>query len=799
MSNDDMLAVIEELVDAGSPESRAHLNYSQGDNFGTGLPGLRVPAPKTFVPNVGQLPPDTAEGFSGFQKWHNAFGDSINSAIGPAAMAAVGMPAAGLLGTGARAERPPFHSAIFRQEDDDEPLANPQDTFGLTSNVGRHLKMNFDADMHGSLGWQKLADNYGGDSMSAGFLAAFGEHITQALPSYRQYASNSGDPNAQLKATAFIVSQIEFADEWPDFDFEGETGPLVMKEWHSLLTTGRGNADVAVDGVTKFLRAVEWVQHPELLISPVVALSYANLDDDQAAVGVKVAQWQKRDIAELSDGQITARMKAIQTMHPSGLMEPLVDNVRTLMTAATGGREADLEFAIEKWRDEKGTPKELDEVSHVAGLKGRILPSTSQMRLALQTVAREVGRVNNTPVTPEEINALTADSFAQMNHDLEGSFEQAISGESVPNLSTLIGVDTGTDFRRYKDRLRNIRMEVNAKPPKEALAVTVEAAADGTFKVMSEDGSSAFRNRAVGSIRHNGRLATVPVRPRMSSNVQQEFDSHDLTGSFFSKDVMQDHPAFGEGAQMMVTLKTERDPESDLFETVVSGLGRAGITATPRTLPAHQGVVRNGDQLDRRSQQGRVFDFAVVADMHRAAEALLASDTLSPMVDGGELQVRFYTNTEMDRPPGTVKQWETFSRDDQGNMAVIDTEDGFASRTDQVPHYRFPTQQSKQEPEASTQALRLMDGEQPWGAGETLFIHVPELDSGEVPTASHAEEDIAHLDQSLIVAATRKSNGNVVVSLPAEDGKVETMLAKLSHELMRNLGRKQVSMGVRDE
>ena len=101
---------------------------------------------------------------------------------------------------------------------------------------------------------------------------------------------------------------------------------------------------------------------------------------------------------------------------------------------------------------------------------------------------------------------------------------------------------------------------------------------------------------------------------------------------------------------------------------------------------------------------------------------------------------------------------------------------------------------------ALSSPFHAVDEAEPWSEGSTLYMYVPPHGEDAAVATSHDLEDLAPFDQELVVSATRQSNGNVSVGLPAgEDGKVETMLAKLAFQHLRVIGRNQISMGVRDD
>jgi len=786
MAYEDLVNEVSGLVQQGPPEALQRLSHRRADNYGSGMSAVRNKPPGTLVPNLNADPRGV---YGGFARWHKAFGNAVNAAAGPAAMAAVGFPASGLLGTGQPPPETTFGD-VNLQMDDNESLAAPSDTFGMMSGTERLLKIDYSHDITGPRGYLDLAEKLGGNRKASGFLQVMGQHLTQALPSVRMYATKTQDPAAALKAVAMLAAQVEFADEWSTFTFEGRTAPIVLREWHRLVTTGEGNDSVAVDGVMKFARALEWVQHPELLISPTVALSYMNLDDSEATVGLKVAQWPQRKMSELTEQQITNRMTAVSDMHPSGLIEPLVDNVRELMTRAMGNSREDVGYWIRKWR-ERSSGLPVKDSSHVSGIRGvsTVIP---QMVKALEAVARETGQVDDVVVTAEEVNAITKEALDDLGGDLPGEFYDIITGASVPNLETLARIDQGTDFRRYRAKRRNIRMETNPDPATESLGVIVEAATDGTYKVLSEDGAQAFRNRAVGFISHNGRQATVPVSPHMEVDVETAFDAgvaEGARGAFFALDVTEDHPAFGEGPQVMVSVPAE---SADIaLHQITSRMRAFGMRGEGREMTTHRRTVEQDGKVEAIAHRAMVFDLNQAADLSRLVQDLEAN----PL--GESALVQLYANTDMDQPPGTVKQWETFATDDRGRMSVVDSSEGFASRTDQVPHYRLKSQAIKGESRSGL-PVRSLDGVAPWDDGDVVHMHVPAYGSGGIPVASHNPDDLQGFDQSLVVTATRKPNGNIVIGAPTEDGRVETMLVKLAHEVVRNLGRKSITIGGKD-
>jgi hypothetical protein len=782
---DDLLAGVEKLVHEGDEKSLAHLNFDPQRNFGTGLPASRLVPSGDLTFNNPQLPPDTGEGLSQFSKWHRAFGKALNPAAGPAAMAAIGAPVAGFLGRGAPAG--PQTENVWNTVEE-HPLANPQDTFGTTSRVDRFLRMDLNEDMSGTKGYAKLAKDLHGNESTVRYLRGLGEKMLTDLPSWRQYARHAQDPHAGAKAVAMLVSQVEFADEATGFEFIGQSAPKILKEWHRVATGGNGNEDLATFGLMQFARAVEWVQHPELLVSPSMALSYMSFDDEMPVVGMRVAQWQGKDVEELTDADVKNRVAALENLHPSGVVESLVDNVRQLVEVAMGGPYESLEEHIGKFRMQ-GSPLDLKEVGHVAGLN-RPAPSTKQMRAAIGSVAREAGRIDDQMVTPEEINALAKAGADEYGTPLAGLFVDLITGEGLPGLDSFANIDASTDVTLYRDRPRNIRMEATSPRKKSDLTVTVESASDGSFKVMSEDGT-AFRNRAVGFIRHSGRQATVPRKPSPVMDVNLEFNANDNAGAYFPVQP-QEQPAFSEGPQVMLSFGTDSAPDQ-----IIASLEGQGLSVGRSSLPPHSAKVRVDGEVLKRPERSEVFSYETVADLHLAVESASEDEDIAQLLSSGAAVMQVYVNTSMDAPPGMVEQWEQFTNDERGRMASAVSTDGLGSRTDMVPHWRLPTQVESSVHPTGSGFVQSLDDAEPWSEGDTIYIHMPAYDEGPVPSFSHDPEAMG-ADESRWVTATRRSNGNVVVGVPASEGKVEVMLAKQAHELMRNLGRNSVSVVTRE-
>jgi len=806
MAFDDLLSGVEGLLVNAGEEARKFTHFRPGDTWGTGMPSsrLRLPDRRGAPIDISGLPPDTAEVVGGLTRWHSVLGKAMEPALAPATMAAVGFPAAALLGAGyAEPETSGFRLT------EDTGLTDPSATFATTSRVGRmlsHAAPGFDEqglpDNRGP--WRKLANEIVGQATNkgAGFLEVAGNHLVENLPSFRLYRQESGDEQAAVKAAAMVASQIEFLDEWAGFDFEGDSAALVLREWHNLIRSGEGNADVAMDGILKVAQALEWVQHPELVIAPAVGLSYMNLDDDQAVVGLRVLQYPQVGAEELTPEDVAARLAAAEAIHPSGLIEPLVDNVRFLLEDAVGGPSEHPDEFFEMWRQD-GTPRSLNDVGHIAGVDGA--PSIAQMRRAIEIVASESGVIAGQQVTPEEINGIVFDVAAEHDFVTPGVMFDLITGSDIPSMENMLQADVGTDFTRYRSRPGQLTLQPTVPDPGKAITVTVEAASDGTFKVMSEDGSSTFRNRAVGFLTHNGRQATVPVQPRRVEDTKVEFSrlsAEGAVGQLWELDVTASHPAFGEGPQLMVSMPSSSDEQgNEHAQRILAAIEREGGTVRSRALPGHL-ASRPGPEgeIVEVPQRTHAVSFDTVADLHRvAAAAANAQSRLAAVLDEN-VDLRFYVNTPMDAPPGTVQRWETFTADKWGRLSAVQSIDGERHRTDQIPHYELEGRAmgGESQPMAPT-ALQSIDGSMPWEDGDTIYMVVPPYGEQRSPTFSHLREDIQD-DPSWVVTMVRQANGNIAVRLPPdEDGMVSTMQAKQAHELLSALGRRQISMGVSDE
>lgn len=803
MAFDDLLSGVEGMLARAGEGARQYTHFRPGDTWGTGMPSSRLALPEGLgeAVDISALPGDTAEVMSGLTKWHSVIGKAMEPALAPATMASVGFPAAALLGAGyAEPETTGFRMT------EDMALTDPSATFATTSRVGRLLKHaapGFEAsglpDMKGP--WRKLAAEISGraSDKGAGFLATVGEFLVDSLPSFRLYRQESGDELAAVKATAMVASQIEFLDEWANFNFEGESASVVLREWHNLIRSGEGNADVAMDGVFKIAQALEWIQHPELVISPAVGLSYVNLDEDQAVTGLRVLQFPQRQVQDLTPDDVKARIAAADALHPSGLTEPLVDNVRFLLSEALGAPDEDPTEFFELWRRD-GQPRDLNDVGHIAGVD--FAPSIGQMRRAIEIVASESGNIAGQVVTPEEINGIVFEAAAKQGFITPGVMFDLLTGKGIPGLKSLRDVDAGTDFTRFRATPRQLRLTPEVPEARDAITVTLESASDGTFKVMSEDGSSAFRNRATGFLSHNGRQATVPVMPRRLKDAKVEFErqaAEGATGQFWELDISAEHPALSEGPQLMISMAaSSTEEEARRAQQILAAIQRAGVTASSRALPSHMSARRNADgQVEVVPQRSHGVSFETVADLQAVAAA--AADPESPLarVLDDQVDLRFYVNTEMDAPPGTVKQWETFVTDKNGRTGAVLTRDGHRHRTDQVFHYQLEGRANAGEAQpVQFTALQSVDETEPWAAGDTIYMVIPPHGEMRSPTFSH-ERELLTDDPNWVVSMTRQRNGNVAVGLPQdEDGGVSTMQAKLAHELLTSLGRSQITMGV---
>ena len=308
------------------------------------------------------------------ERWLGVLGPGMMGAgvLGGARMAKLGLPAYGLLSQGRRY----YDTDVFEVTDygrlakgnksldmalarlnEDQPLGNPDITFILTQQKTNDiLKLDYNQDFSKgmeSVGWEKLASDLGatvggdwdeaaqvwrGDGVgnTAGYLEGIlAPLIDEMLPSSVAYTNQQMkkgvmDPNARLKEVAFGLSQWEFARDWPNFEFRGETAQNALAEWEKLLSGADANTELLASAQAKFMVAFDWLQHPELLINPLMAVNHINLDGPSASVGLKVLQWHQGSLDTITGRAVQERVRAMMGMHPANLVAPMAENLKSL-------------------------------------------------------------------------------------------------------------------------------------------------------------------------------------------------------------------------------------------------------------------------------------------------------------------------------------------------------------------------------------------------------------------------------------------------------------------------------------
>lgn len=202
------------------------------------------------------------------------------------------------------------------------------------------------------------------------FMQLLGGKLMTEVPSFIKYSDRlaSGDAppveDPGLLAAAWATARFQWAVDMHDvgqspFRFEGAVGELAMTEWNKLQNGQEFNTEVLSSAMAGFMKATEWITHPELVINPIVALSHVNLDGPTPMIGLSVLEFDPIPLSKMTEREVSNRIKAMAQMHPSALVGLFVDNLRQMLDHAGVGRNAD--DMAKSWPDLNRVPDGLEQ------------------------------------------------------------------------------------------------------------------------------------------------------------------------------------------------------------------------------------------------------------------------------------------------------------------------------------------------------------------------------------------------------------------------------------------------------
>jgi hypothetical protein len=202
------------------------------------------------------------------------------------------------------------------------------------------------------------------------FMQLIGGRLMTEVPSFVRYADRLGTGDAPyvedpgLLAAAWVTARFQWAvDMHPvrqtPFRFEGAVGELAITEWNKLQAGEAFDADVLSSAMVGFMKATEWISHPELDINPVVQLGHVNLDGPNPMIGLSVLEFDPIPLGKMVEQEMSNRAKALATMHPSALVGIMVDNLRQMIDHTGFGR--DPEDMAKAWPDLNRVPEGLEQ------------------------------------------------------------------------------------------------------------------------------------------------------------------------------------------------------------------------------------------------------------------------------------------------------------------------------------------------------------------------------------------------------------------------------------------------------
>ena len=243
-------------------------------------------------------------------------------------------------------------------------------TTGQFTNDILKVDTNVDPETGGLLGYDtlgqvvvKTADGPGSAqaaTQASKFMQLLGGRLMTEVPSFLKYGDRLANNQAQavddpaVLAAAWVTARWQWAVDMHDvgqspFRFEGSVGKLAMTEWQKLQSGEDFNVEVLSSSMVGFMKATEWISHPELLINPVVALSHVNLDGPAPVIGLAALEFDAIPLGKMVEREVSNRIKAMAQMHPSAVLGIYVDNFRQLLDHTGFGRNP--EDMAKSWPD----------------------------------------------------------------------------------------------------------------------------------------------------------------------------------------------------------------------------------------------------------------------------------------------------------------------------------------------------------------------------------------------------------------------------------------------------------------
>lgn len=235
-------------------------------------------------------------------------------------------------------------------------------TTGQFTNDVLKVNLGVDPETGGALGYDTLGQaivrtlegpgSAEAASEASRFMQLVGGRLMTEVPSFLKYSERLARNEAPavddpgLLAAAWVTARFQWAVDFHDvkqspFRFEGAVGKLALKEWKNLQAGKPFNAEVLSSAMVGFMKATEWITHPELTINPIVQLGHVNLDGPNPVIGLSVLEFDPVPVGKMTEREMSNRAKALATMHPSALIGIFVDNLRQMIDHTGFGRNPD--------------------------------------------------------------------------------------------------------------------------------------------------------------------------------------------------------------------------------------------------------------------------------------------------------------------------------------------------------------------------------------------------------------------------------------------------------------------------
>jgi hypothetical protein len=635
-----------------------------------------------------------------------------------------------------------FHQTRPIQWSTPNPVTEPQ-LWGTTdAKASAPLSVPADPEQ----GWKWIAAKVAGDRATDGTVAvlqALGQRLSTIVPTH------AGAPNvyrlpeqAPMAATAFEISRWQYAVDHGLL--QGDKLNQAATVWGRVQAGEKINAGQAAtlfDGISKFAQGVQFAEHPELAIHPLVGVNSVNADDGgRPATNVNVLSFDQSTPAKLSSDELQQRLAQSVALHPSALVDHMRANIVDILRRNKTGSKVDpfnVAAGAAGFPVEPGTIPDatLDRAVDLASLETG-LP------------ADQVKRVVSAHPTPND------------------RIPQVLSGTPQP-------VDWGSLTSPVTKQVAV--KELNRQPPPSA-ETTVKLNGDGTTSVLAGSGVAPEKMRGLAPtpLLDGGQRVMTPVAPAGVPALPS-------TAAKLSDDGENSLPWKKPGFWLLTMPPTEiRDSDGRLVRT--GDQSNNSLIAEMR----QNGVHPVDSQPLHPMMDGQTPRAPLMLRFHSADDLQAAHRTITPALlpedasSATTAPVVAYVNGPGEAPAGLQRVTEQHFRDAAGNYGIAWSKQHPISGNT-VAAYTDPSS-----PLTRDNRLSLWDASP--GARPVTSV-VLGLSQSAPPKIALGTTDPTTVQgdpsQTVIV---RHDRGRAVISLPETDGKVSAQTAHAAVTAVRALG-----------